>query len=236
MRGQIGGQKVCNGGCAGNRRPENAPREGGTRIQVILGQASSVLWEKRCGPSLVLGSSLRTEAGDMTCNTSAHFAGENAQHQSPKLGKNPTPEPGWTVQAQWSGRRSKYGSPLKAIRRHCVECSGDNAQEVKHCPGSTCLLWPYRFGQMPQTAIAKSKPADPDLAPVKPLRDGPAWPVKRDGRYVSPLRAIRGYCLGGAGTWHDVEYCEITDCPLCAWRFGVRPETAAKRGKTVDPP
>ena len=182
-----------------------------------------------------MDSSLRTECADMNSNASKPLAGENSQHQSPKLGMNATSEPGWAAQAQWSGRRSKYGSALKAIQRHCVECSGDNAQEVKHCPGSTCLLWPYRFGQMPETAIAKGKPADPDLAPVKPLIDDPAWPVKQDGRYISPLRAIRGYCLGCAGSWHDVEHCEITDCPLYAWRFGVRPETASKRGKVVDP-
>lgn len=170
----------------------------------------------------------------MTSNASEGSAGENSQHQSPKLEKNATSGPGWVAQVPWSGKRSKYGSPFKAIRRHCVECSGDNEQEVKHCPSSTCLLWAYRFGQMSQTAIAKGKPADPDLAPVKPLRDGPVWPVKQDGTYISPLRMVRGYCLNCTGTWHDVEYCEITDCPLCGWRFGIMPETAATRGRVVD--
>jgi hypothetical protein len=40
-------------------------------------------------------------------------------------------------------------SPLKAIRRKCIECSGENPKEVAECCSTTCLLWPFRFGKNP---------------------------------------------------------------------------------------
>ena len=39
-------------------------------------------------------------------------------------------------------------SPLKAIRRHCIDCSGGSKHEVKLCP-SACDLRPYRMGSDP---------------------------------------------------------------------------------------
>jgi len=38
---------------------------------------------------------------------------------------------------------------LKAIRLKCMECSCDNAAEVKLCPVISCPLWPYRSGRKP---------------------------------------------------------------------------------------
>ncbi len=37
-------------------------------------------------------------------------------------------------------------SPLKAIRRHCLECSGGSPNEVRLCPIETCPLYGFRFG------------------------------------------------------------------------------------------
>ena len=37
-------------------------------------------------------------------------------------------------------------SPLKAIRRHCIECCGGLAQEVRLCPLKSCPLYGFRFG------------------------------------------------------------------------------------------
>jgi len=45
--------------------------------------------------------------------------------------------------------------PLKQIRRHCVECAGDNPIEVKFCSGTTCQLWYLRFGKRLNTAIKR---------------------------------------------------------------------------------
>lgn len=42
--------------------------------------------------------------------------------------------------------------PLKAIRKHCIDCMCGQMQEVTRCPSSeTCALWPYRFGKRPKT-------------------------------------------------------------------------------------
>lgn len=37
-------------------------------------------------------------------------------------------------------------SRTKAIRAHCLECSGDNVAEVRKCPAKGCALWAYRMG------------------------------------------------------------------------------------------
>ena len=54
----------------------------------------------------------------------------------------------------------KTFDPLKAVRRHCLDCSADSALSVKYCPcdgvhSTRCHLWPYRFGRRPATASKK---------------------------------------------------------------------------------
>jgi len=44
---------------------------------------------------------------------------------------------------------SELDSPLKTIRKHCLECNG-TANEVKLCTVTRCLLYPYRFGTDPR--------------------------------------------------------------------------------------
>jgi hypothetical protein len=51
----------------------------------------------------------------------------------------------------------QYLTPVKAIRAHCLECSGHVPSEVRLCQLSNCKLWPYRMGKRPkrlQTATA----------------------------------------------------------------------------------
>ena len=40
-------------------------------------------------------------------------------------------------------------TPIKAIRKKCLDCSNDQYSEVKHCPIVDCTLWPYRMGKRP---------------------------------------------------------------------------------------
>lgn len=40
-------------------------------------------------------------------------------------------------------------TPLKAIRKKCLECSGGSPNEVKLCTVDRCELWYYRFGKNP---------------------------------------------------------------------------------------
>jgi hypothetical protein len=42
-------------------------------------------------------------------------------------------------------------SPVEAIRRKCLDCSGQQTAEVKLCETVTCALWPFRAGRHPYT-------------------------------------------------------------------------------------
>jgi hypothetical protein len=46
--------------------------------------------------------------------------------------------------------RWKMLTPLKAIRKHCIDCSGFSMAEVKRCELKDCPLWPYRMGHNPK--------------------------------------------------------------------------------------
>ena len=43
-------------------------------------------------------------------------------------------------------------TPIKAIRNHCLECTGWLAHEVERCTGKLCPLYPYRLGTNPERA------------------------------------------------------------------------------------
>jgi hypothetical protein len=44
----------------------------------------------------------------------------------------------------------KYPTSMaKAIRAHCVECSGGMISEVKGCVIPDCSLYPFRMGRRP---------------------------------------------------------------------------------------
>lgn len=40
-------------------------------------------------------------------------------------------------------------TPVKAIRRNCLECSNFQWSEVLRCPIKSCALYPYRMGRRP---------------------------------------------------------------------------------------
>ena len=40
-------------------------------------------------------------------------------------------------------------SPIKALRAHCVVCSGDSPSEARKCAATGCALWPMRMGSNP---------------------------------------------------------------------------------------
>jgi hypothetical protein len=49
-------------------------------------------------------------------------------------------------------------TPLRAIRRRCLSCSG-SSQEVSLCPVHNCSLHPYRFGRRPGAVKREATPA-----------------------------------------------------------------------------
>ena len=41
-------------------------------------------------------------------------------------------------------------TPLKAIKKHCLECSGYEKKQVRECAIKDCVLFNYRMGNNPQ--------------------------------------------------------------------------------------
>jgi hypothetical protein len=64
----------------------------------------------------------------------------------------------------------KIYTPVKAIRRHCLECCCGSSKEVSLCTVKTCPLWGYRRGHRPTltdlqevAAATKNPPLGTDL-------------------------------------------------------------------------
>lgn len=53
-------------------------------------------------------------------------------------------------QAAQLKRRHGIPSPLKAIRRSCIECTAGSRKLVAECNIPRCPLWPFRFGRNPK--------------------------------------------------------------------------------------
>ena len=57
---------------------------------------------------------------------------------------------------------------------------------------------------------------------------------RREINMAGPLKIIRAKCLDcSADSYAEVNRCLVKDCPLWSYRFGKRPETAARQGKDV---
>ncbi len=49
-------------------------------------------------------------------------------------------------------------TPLRAIKKHCLECSGYEKKEVRECKITDCVLFEYRLGNNPKrTGIGITK-------------------------------------------------------------------------------
>jgi len=42
-----------------------------------------------------------------------------------------------------------YETPIKAIRKKCLNCTVNSVKEVRLCPVIQCAIYPYRFGRRP---------------------------------------------------------------------------------------
>ena len=50
-------------------------------------------------------------------------------------------------------------TPLKAIRHHCIDCSGGSTKDVRNCIITDCPLYIYRMGTNPRRkGIGNSHP------------------------------------------------------------------------------
>lgn len=54
----------------------------------------------------------------------------------------------------------KIYTPLKAIRKKCLDCCSGQVVEVRECPCKHCTLWPYRMGHRPEKNIMGDKDND----------------------------------------------------------------------------
>ena len=43
----------------------------------------------------------------------------------------------------------KHLTPVKAIRKNCLDCSGGSVSEVRNCVVTDCPLYLYRLGRNP---------------------------------------------------------------------------------------
>lgn len=43
-------------------------------------------------------------------------------------------------------------TPLQAIRKKCLDCSCENAKEIRLCPMVSCPLYEFRSGRNPNRA------------------------------------------------------------------------------------
>jgi hypothetical protein len=57
-------------------------------------------------------------------------------------------------------------SPIKAIRRKCMECTSGQRQLIKYCTAFDCQLWFHRMGKRPSSTAAKR----PELFDVEHVR------------------------------------------------------------------
>ncbi len=53
-------------------------------------------------------------------------------------------------QLSFTGQPKKKLTPMKAIRKKCLDCSGGSFTEVANCPIDKCPLYIYRFGHRPK--------------------------------------------------------------------------------------
>ena len=46
-----------------------------------------------------------------------------------------------------------FETPIKSIRKKCLDCCCGQLKEVRNCTVIDCALYPYRFGRRPDKAI-----------------------------------------------------------------------------------
>ncbi len=54
-------------------------------------------------------------------------------------------------------------TPVKSIRKYCLDCAGDSPKEVRLCPAKNCPLYPFRMGKNPN--YSKAKNANEEIYP-----------------------------------------------------------------------
>ena len=45
-----------------------------------------------------------------------------------------------------------FDTPVKAMRKKCIDCCNGQYEEIRKCTVINCALYPYRMGRRPDTA------------------------------------------------------------------------------------
>ena len=56
--------------------------------------------------------------------------------------------------------KKNYLTPIKAIRKNCLECSGGSIKEVRQCAITDCPLFDFRLGKNPRRKGVNQKKGD----------------------------------------------------------------------------
>ena len=92
--------------------------------------------------------------------------------------------------------RPKNFTPIRAIRKYCLDCCLGSPHEVRLCPAVDCPLHSRRFGRRPA-----------------------------EKQSLTPVQAIRARCVDCSGhNIAAPRKCEITDCYLYPFRMGKNPK------------
>ena len=46
-------------------------------------------------------------------------------------------------------RKKLFDTPIKAIRKKCIDCCNGQYKEIRNCTVINCALYPYRMGRRP---------------------------------------------------------------------------------------
>jgi len=77
-------------------------------------------------------------------------------------------------------------SPLKQIRKQCLECNCGSRKSVRFCHSTECALWYLRFGKFSKTAVRENGKKFEQLFNKNNFKDG--------GKF-SPDKEISSYEL-----------------------------------------
>lgn len=75
-------------------------------------------------------------------------------------------------------------SPIKQIRKSCLECSGNQVKQVMFCQITTCALWYLRFGVYPQRKVKEDKRYEKLFDP-KNFEEGAVFGPERDAEELT---------------------------------------------------
>lgn len=81
-------------------------------------------------------------------------------------------------------KKENRTTPVKAIRRKCLDCCAGSRKLVRECHIYTCPLWPFRLGKRPETVESELR-----TSPLCQAQDGTGSPDEGVCDIADPLEA-----------------------------------------------